>query len=238
MGMPIIVEIIGGQANQFDEVFNYLRRIDEIFSTYKPTSEISRLNCKELTLNQLSPEVKAVLAECEGYKNLTHGFFDIKRPSGGIDPSGLVKAWAIRGAAQLIDAFGVKDFFISAGGDVQTRGQNSEHKPWTVGITNPFEPKTFAKQIALAGGAIATSGTYERGRHIYNPHTGKPITDIVSLSVIGSDIYEVDIMATAAFAMGKGGLKFLAERGYAAMMITAQQGVILTPLFKVYEITS
>lgn len=237
MGMPITIEVIGSTEEILTPAFEYLRHIDEVFSTYKAASQISRLNRGELTGEQASAEVQQVLAECARYKTATQGFFDIARPQGGIDPSGLVKGWAIQGAADLIAGTGAKNFFVSAGGDVQTVGHNAQGQPWRVGITNPFEPKQLAKQVQLSGQAIATSGSYERGAHIYNPHTGKPADELVSLSVIGPSIYETDVLATAVFVMGQPGLKFLTERGYEAMMITAQQAVVLTPGFGQYEVS-
>ena len=237
MGMPITIEVVGGAADLLDQCFKYLHHVDAVFSTYKDDSEISHFNRGELNHDQLSDEVKWVLDECNRYKQETQGFFDITRPDSGIDPSGLAKGWAIKGVADLIRNVGQNNFFVSAGGDMQTSGHNQDGKPWTVGITNPFYQTKFAKTVALSGQAIATSGTYERGEHIYNPHTGQPVQEIVSLSVIGADIYETDILATAAFAMQQPGLKFLAERGYEAMMVGTDQKVTVTAGFRQYEVS-
>ena len=49
-----------------------------------------------------------------------------------------------------------------------------------------------------------------RGQHIYNPKKpDEKINDIVSLTVIGPNVYEADRFATAAFAMGKDGIYFI-----------------------------
>jgi thiamine biosynthesis lipoprotein len=56
---------------------------------------------------------------------------------------------------------------------------------------------------------VATSGTYERGSHIYDPHVGRPVGDLLSMTVIGPDIVEADVLATAAFAMGRRGLELI-----------------------------
>ena len=71
---------------------------------------------------------------------------------------------------------------------------------------------------------MATSGTYVRGQHIYNPHEPtKLIQDIVSLSVIGPDILEADRFATAAFAMGEQGIYFIENLpGFEGYMVNAQ----------------
>jgi thiamine biosynthesis lipoprotein len=233
MGMPITIEVVAPEEQARPAIaaaFAYFRHIDEVFSTYKPTSEISQLNSGELDYEQLSAEVKSVLVACDDYRVKTDGFFNISH-HGFIDPSGLVKGFSIAEAAKLLRATGLHNFFISAGGDVQTGGHNESGAPWTVGIQHPTERDKVAKTIQLTDGAIATSGTYERGTHIYSPETGKPVTEIISLSVVGDDIYDIDVMATAAFAMGLAGLEFLARRGYDAYMITAEMKVFATPGF-------
>lgn len=212
MGMPVIVEIIDITANQehFDAVFDYFRRVDEKFSTYKKESEISRINRGEIPLGQWSEEMKIVFALSEDTKRLTEGYFDIKKPDGSYDTSGLVKGWAIYNASLLLKQLGCKNFFVDVGGDIQANGKNAEGKEWSIGIRNPFNREEIVKVIYPREKGIATSGTYIRGDHIYNPHTKKAVkTDIVSLSVIGPNVYEADRFATGAFAMGNRGIEFL-----------------------------
>ncbi|TIX91826.1 MAG: FAD:protein FMN transferase, partial [Mesorhizobium sp.] len=81
---------------------------------------------------------------------------------------------------------------------------------WSVGIRNPFNAQEIVKIVYPRGRGLATSGTYVRGHHIYNPHAiDSPIQDIVSLTVIGADVLEADRFATAAFAMGRDGILFI-----------------------------
>jgi thiamine biosynthesis lipoprotein len=150
----------------------------------------------------------------------THGYFDIRRPDGSLDPSGVVKGWAIRNAADLIRAAGVRNFYVEAGGDIQTGGVNAAGESWTVGIRNPFNQREIVKAIRPQGRGVATSGSYVRGQHIYDPfRPGQRLDDIVSLTVVGGDVLEADRFATAAFAMGRAGIYFIDERpdleGYA-----------------------
>ncbi len=236
MGMPITVELLGSDRLEeaAGEVWAHFRRVDETFSTYKPTSEISRLNRDELALAQASAEVREVLAECERLKRQTDGYFDIVH-DGHTDPSGYVKGWAIHQAARLLDRRHITRYCLNAGGDIQVRGAGPSGGPWVVGITNPFEPTKFAKTLALTDMAVATSGTYERGAHIYNPHTGELVDDPVSLTVVGATIDRVDALATAAFCMGRAGLAFLRRHGCEAMMIAKDRPVTLTEGFRRFE---
>ena len=211
MGMPITVDVVQADtADVVDEVFAYFDRIDRRFSPFRSDSEITAINRARLSVRDRSPEMREVLDLAEETKRETGGFFDIRKPDGSLDPSGIVKGWAIRNAATIIAASGFHDFFVEAGGDIQSSGRNAAGKPWSVGIRNPFQADEIIKVVYPRNRGIATSGTYARGQHIYDPHyPGRPIDDIVSLTVIGPDVLEADRFATAAFAMGREGVLFI-----------------------------
>ena len=238
MGMPITVEIAEVSAKQesLDTVFSYFTSIDKRFSVYKDDSEVSSINRNELSENEYSNEMRDILSLAELTKNETAGYFNIKRKNGTIDPSGVVKGWAIKNAAQILLDMGHQDFYVDAGGDIQSHGKNSHGEEWTVGIRNPFDRKEVVKVIYPRGAGVATSGTYIRGQHIYNPH--KPddlITDIVSITIIGSDICEADRFATAAFAMGKEGITFIESLvGFEGYLIDSNGKATMTSGFKYY----
>lgn len=208
--MPITVEILGDGKKvgpAIEDVFAYFTSIDERFSTYKPMSEISQVNAG-LPRQKWSREMALVMDLCDQTKQQTDGYFDIEH-NDSLDPSGLVKGWSINNAAQLVARKGFDNFYIEAGGDIQTHGTNADGEPWTVGIRNPFDINQIIKVLCVIDCGVATSGTYIRGQHIYNPHDHQEIHKIKSLTVIGPDIYEADRFATAAFAMGEQGIAFI-----------------------------
>jgi thiamine biosynthesis lipoprotein len=213
MGMPITVEVVDtGDDAILDTVFAYFDGVDRRFSTFRPESEISAINRGDLAVEGYSDEMREVLALAEETKRETAGFFDICRPDGALDPSGIVKGWAIRNAAALIARSGARDYFVDAGGDIQSSGRNARGEEWRVGIRNPFNAGEIVKVFHPRGRGIATSGTYARGQHIYDPYAPDcAIRDIVSLTVIGPDVLEADRYATAAFAMGEPGILFIEE---------------------------
>ncbi len=237
MGMPITLEVVDASvtAALFDQVYGYFDAVDRKFSTYKASSEISALNRHELTLAQASEEMQAIFELSEQTREETNGYFDIQH-DGRCDPSGLVKGWAIFNAAEIVRAAGFENFYVEAGGDIQAEGLNRQHQKWRVGIRHPFNDAEIVKVIALSNGGLATSGTYVRGQHIYNPKApGQPLTDIVSLTVIGPDIYEADRFATAAFAMGRDGIRFIEKRaGFEGYMIDQQGQATFTSGFVRY----
>lgn len=214
MGMPVTLAITGeGGEEIFRRVFSYFIEVDQTFSTYKKSSEISRINRGEIPPESYSAEMKTILALADETKKATQGYFDITDQQGNLDPSGLVKGWAISEAAKIVREAGFENFYVEAGGDIQAEGLNEEGRPWTVGIKNPFNEQEIVKVLSIRNRGVATSGTYIRGQHIYNPHSrSNPISDIVSLTVIAPDVYEADRFATAAFAMGADGINFLQQR--------------------------
>ncbi len=221
MGMPITVEIVeAGSPRLIDEVFAYFAAVEARFSVFKPESEISAVNQGRLKLSDVSAPMQEVLAIAARTKGETRGYFEIRRPDGSLNPSGVVKGWAIRNAANLIGAAGVRNFYVDAGGDIQAGGVNAAGEDWKVGIRNPFNEREIVKAIRPRGRGVATSGSYVRGQHIYDPYRpGQRLEDIVSLTVVGADVLEADRFATAAFAMGRAGVRFIEERrdleGYA-----------------------
>ena len=240
MGMPVTVEIVGIDSPAIlAEVFDYFEYVDATFSTYKPESEISRINKKEIAVSGYSDDMQEVLRLCAETKQATNGFFNIIARDGSYDPSGLVKGWAIYKAAEILKNKSINNFYVEAGGDIQVCGRNNDNELWRVGIRNPFNQDEIVKVVTLDNAGMATSGTYVRGQHIYNPHSiHTEITDIVSLTVIGPTIYEADRFATAAFAMGKAGIEFIESRpGLEGYMIDGAGMATMTSGFDAYVIS-
>jgi thiamine biosynthesis lipoprotein len=236
MGMPVTVEVVdtAASAQLFDEVYAYFEYVDQKFSTYKENSEISQINRGELKLEDSSEDMQTIFALAEQTRQETDGYFDIQH-NGMYDPSGIVKGWAIYNAAQILLAKGFENFYVEAGGDAQVNGKNEEDQDWRIGIRNPFNTEEIVKVLSVSNCGVATSGTYIRGQHIYNPHDDHetPITEIRSLTVIGPDIYEADRFATAAFAMGHEGIFFIESlEGFEGYLIDQHKRATFTTGFE------
>jgi thiamine biosynthesis lipoprotein len=221
MGMPVTVD--GGGSGPVQRLFAWLRWVDATFSTYRADSQVSRIARGELTPAGAHPLVREVLERCEALRLATGGYFD-PHHSGGLDPTGLVKGWAVGRAATLL---GSGRACIDAGGDVLVRGGG-----WRVGVRHPRERDRLCAVLEADDLAVATSGAYERGRHIVDPHTGAPPAGVLSVTVIGPDLATADAYATAAFAMGEAGPAWTARlRGYDAMTVLTGDAVLATPGF-------
>jgi FAD:protein FMN transferase len=221
MGMPVTVQVNDPATppTALDDVFADFDHLDQIFSPFVETSAVSRINRGELRPDDADDLVKQALHLCRLYEAATDGYFSAWL-AGALDPSGLVKGWAIDRACTILDGYGCRNYYVDAGGDLQARGANEHGRPWRVGIRHPIRRDQLARVISASDLAVATSGTYEKGDHIVDPHTGVAATELLSFTVAGPDILQADVYATAGFAMGKAGLEFVERSaGYEAYAI-------------------
>jgi thiamine biosynthesis lipoprotein len=205
-----------------DEVFAEIERLEQIFSTFRADSSISRINRGELHLLDAEPEVAEVLDACTWLEHVSDGAFNAHLPGhpDQLDPAGYVKGWITERAAGRLDDAGLAHWYVGAGGDVITRGVPAPGQRWRVGIAHPLQPGAIVATLELAGGAVATSGTAERGRHLWDGRTGASAEALASLTVVGPELTWADAFATAAFAQGADGLQWVTRfDGYSAMAV-------------------
>lgn len=231
MGMPVSVEIDESSNDKSTKsnakkVFDYFREVDRKYSPFKNNSEVGKYNRGE----KVGREFKQILKLARSTQDETGGYFDVTKSDGSIDPSGIVKGWAIKNAAGILRKGKYKRFYVDAGGDVELVGG------WKWGIRNPFNVGEIVKVLNLSNCGVATSGTYERGKHIWDPKTKEAVnTDIVSITVIGPNVYEADRFATAAFAMGRIGISFIeSKKGLEGYMINNEGVATYTSGFEKY----
>jgi thiamine biosynthesis lipoprotein len=192
---------------------------------------VSRLRNGSLTAAGGSADLRLVLDRCADLWRDTDGYFDAYA-GGPLDPSGYVKGWSVEVASARLAAAGSTRHHINAGGDIRMRGAGPDGRPWRVGIRHPWEADKLAWVLSVEEGAVATSGTYERGAHVWNPRTGKPATGLRSVTVVGPDLAVADAYATAALAMGEPGLDWLAKRvaeGYESAAVTDDGRAFTSP---------
>jgi len=228
MGMAVAIDVRDEiPSGAVEQAVAWFRHVDRVFSPYRSDSEISRIARRTSTRQMTSPVVQEVLAQCDRLRALTGGFFDT-HATGRLDPSGFVKGWAVERAVELLERAGATRLAVNAGGDAVVRGG----VPWRVGIQHPIEREQLAAVIEVRDAAIATSGAYERGLHIINPHNKRPAEGLLSVTVLGPDLGFADAYATAAFAMGRAAPQWLATvEGYEAMAILQDERVVCTPGF-------
>jgi len=185
-----------------DEVEQFFFSVDQDFSTYKENSQVSRIRRGELKIEDASEYVKQVWVLCEYSREITLGAFDPWKADGGFDPSGLVKGWAAEVGAQMLDEAGIENVLINASGDIVLRGGQPDGGPWNIGIASPDDVEKYVKFFDVVDGSVATSGDYQKGAHIVDPHTGLIAIGGRSATVIGPDGAICDALATALMVDG------------------------------------
>jgi thiamine biosynthesis lipoprotein len=209
----------GDLGKQLAEAVAVLHRADATFSTWLPDSPVSRLRRGEITGAQAPAEVAEVLERCAVARDLSGGWFNPWAMPGGLDPSGYVKGWAAQHALAAFSASGICGALVNAAGDIASAGSPADGTPFRIGIADPHAPLRLAA-IAELTGAIATSGTYERGDHLIDPHSGRPAARAASASVTGPDLGLADALATAVAVAGDPGLDLIDTiEGYEALII-------------------
>lgn len=222
MGTVFRLEVPDTTPSRFiEEAFDWWRWVEETFSTFRPDSEVSRIGRGELEPDRACREVRHVLSRCEELEEATERRFSIRpgRPGGpGIDPAGYVKGWGVDEASLLLKGHGLEDFSIDAGGDVLCVGTPPEGGRWRVGVRSPSRPAAAVGAILeITQGAVATSGTYFRGDHIWGV-----AGTLQSVTVVGPQLGTADALATALFADQAASLEWLrAFPGYGVMVMTA-----------------
>lgn len=230
-GSPSTAELYDG----IEAAVDLLHQADETLSTWKPDSALSRLRRGELARRDAPDLITEVLARCEVARRATRGWFNPWSMPGGVDPTGLVKGWAAQRSLDLLRHTGVAGALVNAAGDVASFGGPADGAAFRVGITDPTEPRRLAGVITTPG-AVATSGTYERGNHLIDPHSRAHTTRAASATVVGPDLGLADAFATALCVAGPEGLSFVEEtEDYEALIITFDGAWLTTAHFPLDE---
>ncbi|WP_375426134.1 FAD:protein FMN transferase [uncultured Friedmanniella sp.] len=222
MGMPVSLALRGRHAataegrQAWDRVVAELAEVDRVFSTYRSDSWVSRLGRGDVSLDACPPEVAEVLALGDQAERESDGAFAVRRPDAdgrlALDPTGVVKGWAVERAATQLDQLPDTDYSLSAGGDLTCRLRTVDGAPWRVGIENPLDPDRLVAVVPVTNGAVATSGTSRRGGHLVDARTGRAPTGVASVTVLAPSLTWADIDATAAYAHGLDAARWLGTR--------------------------
>lgn len=231
MGLPMSVDVRGAQGPAaeaaLDAAFAVLHQADDRFSTYRPDSELRRLERGEVADDALSPDMREVLQIAAQAHEDSGGVFDVCTPEGRLDTNGVVKGWAAQRAADVLVAAGLHDFCLNAGGDVVTRGAPEPGRAWDVAVRHPDDPQAVLAVLSVTDGAVATSGTYERGDHVWDGRSGSRQLPLVAATVVAADLTVADVLATTVLAMGEDGPAWAVEHGAATVIaVTTDRRVI------------
>lgn len=230
MGIPMSIDVRDDVDARpaAERAFRVLREADERFSTYRPDSEVSRVNASPAQAAETarSADFREVVAIGEAAARASEGAFRIRRSDGSWDLDGVVKGWAAARAARELRAAGLRDFCLNAGGDVVVSGSPGGGRLWSVGIRSPQDASAMLAVLEVADGAVATSGAYERGAHIVDGRDGTPATGLLSATVVADDLTTADVLATTVFAMGPDGVGHALRSGARGVLAVDAAGRI------------
>lgn len=234
MGMPISVALRGRHADNptgrdaWRAVLDELREVDAVFSTYREDSTISRLGRGELTPADCPVVVREVLALGREAERLSEGAFSVFLPSEGgqrrLDPSGVVKGWAVERVSRLLAELDDTDFCLSAGGDMTCHVADPDRDAWSIGIEDPHNPASLIAVVPIRSGAVATSGPAHRGAHLIDARDGSQPSGVASVTVVSASLTWADIDATAAFVHGRGAVRWLERRPIRSAVVVWSDG--------------
>ncbi len=213
-----------------ESIKSFVYEVDEVFSTYKDGSFVSRLRRGEISIDACPTDLQEVWQLCAVARDLTGGAFDPWAVAGGFDPSGYVKGWAADRVAAILSAAGCENIQVNAAGDLTLRGgvvEKGVAGPWKIGVVNPDNRQEVLRIFEIQDGAIATSGTYERGPHIFDPTTGTIAIGAKSATVLGPDGGLTDALATALMVAGEDGAGWFGQpelAEYSAWVIDRHSG--------------
>lgn len=202
---------------------------DELeFSRYRPGSPISRIARGELSMLDASENLRSAYAIAVEWRSRTAGAFTPHRPDGVVDLDGVVKALAIQRAGSVLTGAGIADWCLGCGGDVLMCGVAAANSPWTIGVADPDLPGGLIAEVPMVGRdrAIATSGTAERGEHVWRSDDRSALRQV---TVVADDIVTADVLATAILSGGLASLNDLARTHEVEVLALTQDKMLVTP---------
>jgi thiamine biosynthesis lipoprotein len=141
---------------------------------------------------------------------------------------GIAKGYAVDRAIETLARAGFHDALVDGGGDVRVSGTRAG-EPWRLGIQHPREAHgKLLGLVRMTGGALATSGDYERFRivngvryhHIIDPRTGWPANASISVSVLANSAEQAVVLAKGVFILGpEEGIALAKRLGVEALLI-------------------
>lgn len=162
-----------------------------------------------------SAELAALLDAARASVNAQDNRIVKENPATELDFNAIAQGYCVDLLAKMMDSLGVENYLIDVGGEVKARGAKSGGHPWRVGIEKPSADSISAPEvmtaIALRDASVVTSGNYRkyyerdgvRYSHTIDPSTGRPVQhSLLSVSVVDSEAWRADAMATAYMVMG------------------------------------
>lgn len=170
-------------------------------------------------------QARAAVLPLIGWSQVQREGLAVRLPKAGmsLDLGGLGKEYAVDRAAVLLHQAGARSGYVNLGGDVRLLGPKPDGEAWRMGVQHPRDVARLVTTLPMMGGALATSGDYQRyfdwqGQrycHILNPFTACSVQAWQSISVLAPQAIAAGCMATIAMLKESQALAFLDGLGVA-----------------------
>jgi thiamine biosynthesis lipoprotein len=222
-----------------EAAFREMQRLSDMMSHYDPKSVVSEIGRQAgIRPVPVPAELAEVLAQARRVSERTGGAFDVTvggspidyrklelgngrafldRKGMKLDPGGIAKLYILEAGRRVLEANGAPRALVNGGGDVVA---HSDGAPWRVGVRDPRARGRLLGVVDLERGAVASSGDYERPRHVIDPRTGRPAEAVRGVTLVGPSAEAVNGLGPAIMVLG-------AEKGRALVLSAKVQGLIV-----------
>ena len=206
-------------SGAFDISFSSVGYLYDYRNNKKPTKDqtqslVEQINYRNIHLNDVDKSVK----------------FDSDKLK--IDLGGIAKGHAVDQCIDILRRHGIKNAFVSAGGDSRVIGKKND-RLWYIGIRHPRDEKKLIVNLPLEEVSISTSGDYERFfdqegiryHHIIDPKTGDSARKSQSVTILAPSSTMADALSTSIFVLGSvRGLELINKIPQTSAIIIDNQG--------------
>lgn len=155
----------------------------------------------------------------------------LPRDDMALELGGIAKGYIVDRLLEMLQKAGIRHAYINAGGDIGLIGSKPDGSPWLIGVTHPRKDNRIIAVLPVTGGAVVTSGDYERiftkdeinYHHILDPENGMPARDLASVTIVAPTVIEADALSTAVFVLGPVKGMALIEN------LPEVEGILITP---------
>ena len=167
-------------------------------------------------------------------------------PGMTLDAGGIGKGFAADLVSRHALDLGADAACINLGGDMAITGPSPDGSDWAIDILDPTDPSVTTSSIVVARGGVATSSVSARRRgslgpvnHIMGSCAGtarERASTVIGATVLASSAAWAEVWSKhAILAPVDRTLEMLDQQGLAALVVTADHGIVSTPTWKEFQ---